>query len=75
MKRTFFNYAAILMFTGLFISTTQNVDAQSGGSAVLDSALLEAQLDYIHENTRVYNDYRAIRADIFLKIKKNVKII
>ena len=72
MKRTFFNYAAILMFTGLFISTTQNVDAQSGGSAVLDSARLEAQLDYIHENTRVYNDYRAIRADIFLKIKRNV---
>jgi hypothetical protein len=72
MKRTFFNYAAILMFTGLFISTTQTVDAQSGGSAVLDSALLEAQLDYIHENTRVYNDYRAIRADIFLKIKRNV---
>jgi len=72
MKRTFFNYAAILLFTGLFISTTQTVDAQSGASAVLDSALLEAQLDYIHENTRVYNDYRAIRSDIFLKIKRNV---
>ena len=72
MKRTFFNYATILMFTGLFISTTQTVDAQSGASAVLDSALLEAQLDYIHDNTRVYNDYRAIRADIFLKIKRNV---
>lgn len=72
MKRTFFNYAAILMFTGLFISTTQTVDAQSGASAVLDSATLEAQLDYIHDNTRVYNDFRAIRADIFLKIKRNV---
>jgi len=72
MKRTIFNYAAILLFTGLFISTTQTVDAQSGASAVLDSALLEAQLDYIHDNTRVYNDYRAIRADIFLKIKRNV---
>jgi len=72
MKRTFFNYAAILMFTGLFISTTQTVDAQAGASAILDSALLEAQLDYIHDNTRVYNNYRAIRADIFLKIKRNV---
>jgi len=72
MKRTFFKYTAILLFTGLFISMTQTVDAQSGASAVLDSALLEAQLDYIHENTRVYNDYRAIRADIFLKIKRNV---
>ena len=67
MKRTIFKNAKILLFTGLFISMLQVVDAQSGASAVLDSALLEAQLDYIHENTRVYNDYRAIRDDIFLK--------
>ncbi len=72
MKRTFLKYTAILLFSGLITSMMQTVDAQSGASAVLDSALLEAQLDYIHENTRVYNDYRAIRADIFLKIKRNV---
>ena len=73
MKRTIFKNATILLFTGLFISMIQVVDAQSGASAVLDSALLEAQLDYIHENTRVYNDYRAIRDDIFLKLRRNVK--
>jgi len=73
MKRTIFKNTAILLLTGLFISMTQAVDAQSGASAVLDSALLEAQLDYIHENTRVYNDYRAIRDDIFLKLRRNVK--
>lgn len=72
MKRTFLKSASILLLAGLFISMNQTVNAQSGASAVLDSALLEAQLEYIHENTRVYNDYRAIRADIFLKIKKNV---
>ena len=73
MKRTILKNATILLFTGLFISMLQVVDAQSGASAVLDSALLEAQLDYIHENTRVYNDYRAIRDDIFLKLRRNVK--
>jgi hypothetical protein len=72
MKKTFLNSASILLFAGLFISMIQAVNAQSGASAVLDSALLEAQLDYIHENTRVYNDFRAIRADIFLKMKRNV---
>ena len=72
MKRIFTKYTAILLFTGLFISMMHAVHAQAGAAAVLDSALLEAQLDYIHENTRVYNDYRAIRADIFLKIKRNV---
>jgi uncharacterized protein YoxC len=73
MKRIIFKNTAILLFTGLFISMNQVVDAQSGASAVLDSALLEAQLDYIHENTRVYDDYRAIRDDIFLKLRRNVK--
>jgi hypothetical protein len=73
MKRTIFKNTAILLFTGLIISMTQTVDAQSGALAVLDSALLEAQLDYVHENTRVYNDFRAIRDDIFLKLKRNVK--
>ena len=73
MKRTIFKNTAILLFTGLFISMMQVVDAQSGASAVLDSALLEAQLDYIQENTRIYNDFRAIREDIFLKLTRNVK--
>ena len=73
MKRTIFKNATILLFTGLFISMMQAVDAQSGASAVLDSALLEAQLDYIHENTRIYNDFRAIREDIFQKLRRNVK--
>ena len=72
MKRIFTKYTAILLFTGLFISMMHAVHAQAGAAAVLDSALLEAQLDYIHENTRVYNDYRAIRDDIFLKLKRNV---
>lgn len=72
MKKTFLNSASILLLAGLFISMIQTVNAQSDASAVLDSALLEAQLDYIHENTRVYNNFRAIRADIFLKMKRNV---
>ena len=72
MKKILNAFSAILLFTGLFISNTNTLHAQSGASAVLDSATLKSQLDYIHENTRVYNDYRAIRDDIFLKLKRNV---
>jgi len=72
MKKILYAFSAILLFTGLFISNTSTLHAQSGASAVLDSATLKSQLDYIHENTRVYNDYRAIRDDIFLKLKRNV---
>ena len=72
MKRTFFTCTSILLLTVLLISSSQSIYAQSGATAVLDSATLEAQLDYIHTNTRVYNDYRAIRDDIFLKLKRNM---
>lgn len=73
MKSTLLKRAALPILAGLVLSIFQTVDAQSGASAVLDTAKLDAQLDYIHENTRVYNDYRAIRDDIFLKMRRNVK--
>ena len=72
MKNTFYNCTVLLLFTGLFVSTLQPLHAQSGASAVLDSASLKEQLDFVNEKTRVYNDYRAIRDDIFLKLRGNV---
>ena len=62
---------AILLFV-LFSSVFQLARAQSGILAVQDSATLEAQMEYLHQNTRVYNNFRAIREDVFLKMKKNV---
>jgi len=32
---------------------------------------LKGQMDYIQEKTRIYEDYRAIREDMFQLIKKN----
>lgn len=50
----------------------QAMEAQSSAIlAVQDSASLQEQLDFLQENTRVYDNYRAIREDIFLKMKKN----
>ena len=72
MKRIFLNHAAIILLSGIFITIFQNLEAQAGASAVLDSASMEGQLNYVHEKTRVYNDFRAIRDDIFLKLKSNV---
>ena len=40
--------------------------------AVMDTASIQSQMDYLEERTRIYNDYRAIRDDIFLKMKSNV---
>jgi len=72
MKRTILQHAAAILLTGLFASFFQMASAQSGAIAVLDSAALETQLEYIQSNTRIYENFRAIREDIFLKLKGNV---
>jgi hypothetical protein len=60
----------VLLF--LITSVSPSLKAQSNTIiAVLDSATFEAQLEFIHERTRVYNDFRAIREDVFLKMKLN----
>jgi hypothetical protein len=73
MKTKLLYQIFLLLAWSLFFSYNQSLHAQSGALAVQDSARLEAQLDYILENTRVYNDYRAIREDVYLKLMRNVK--
>jgi len=72
MKKTLLPKAAAILLFILLASFTQKSHAQSGILAVLDSATLENQLEYVHSNTRVYNNFRAIREDVFLKMKNNV---
>ena len=64
--------AAMLLTGCLFLlSGLQPSVAQYSMPEVMDTARLEGQLDYIHERTRIYNDYRAIREDIFQRMKRN----
>jgi hypothetical protein len=72
MKKDFLTCAAALLLTAVFMSNTQSLHGQSGATEVLDSASIEDQMVYIYEKTRIYNDYRAIREDIFQKLKGNV---
>jgi preprotein translocase subunit SecF len=72
MKRFFYYRAAALLIAGMYIFMSQPVRAQSGVVEFMDSTSMEAQLDYIQQRTRVYNDYRAIREDVFQKLKRNV---
>lgn len=72
MKNMILKNAAAILLMGLLSCPFQRADAQTGAIAVLDSATLEAQMEYIHQNTRVYNNFRAVREDIFLKMKGNV---
>jgi preprotein translocase subunit SecF len=64
--------AIVLAVLCLLINSQQTLSAQYTMPAVMDSSSLESQLDYIQDRTRIYNDFRAIREDIFQKMKKNV---
>lgn len=40
---------------------------------ILEKGTLKEQMDYLQERTRIYNDFRAIREDMFQKIKSNAQ--
>jgi hypothetical protein len=61
-----------LMLFLIVISIAPSLTAQSEAIlAVLDSASFDTQLEYVHNRTRVYDGFRAIREDVFQKVKRN----
>ena len=50
---------------------TYYTQAQTSMPEILDTATLQQQLDYMKERMNIYNGYRAVRDDIFLKMNKN----
>jgi uncharacterized protein YdaL len=56
----------------LFLCGTLSIYAQYSMPQEMDTASLRSQLDYIEERTRIYNDFRAVREDIFQKMKDNI---
>ena len=53
------------------LSSIYCTQAQTSTPRVLDTATLQQQLDYMQERMNIYNGYRAVRDDIFLKMNKN----
>jgi len=68
MKKMQIRYALILVLLAIsFIKT----EAQALPDVFLNNSLRE-QLNYLDEHTKIYDNYRAIREDMFQKIKGNV---
>jgi len=61
----------VLVIIILSISGIYCTQAQTSMPEVLDTATLQQQLDYMEERMNIYNGYRAVRDDIFLKMNKN----
>lgn len=53
------------------LSVSLNAASQTGFPEVLNTGTLKEQMTYIEEKTRIYEDFRAIREDMFQKIKSN----
>jgi len=70
MKKTRLITQIFAIAFGIFFSSL-NVSGQSSALAVQDTATLEQQFKYILDKTRIYEDYRAIRNDVYLKMQNN----
>jgi hypothetical protein len=53
------------------VSTSTRGVSQTVMPEVLVKGTLQEQMNYLDEKTRIYDDYRAIREDMFQKIKNN----
>ncbi|MBL7112439.1 MAG: hypothetical protein ISS19_10930 [Bacteroidales bacterium] len=62
---------AIIILICLSGYTGSQVYAQGSMPEALDTGTMQEQFDYLEERTRIYNDFRAIREDMFQKIKSN----
>jgi len=61
-------FSIIISILSIFFLPAQD---QPRTPEIMSNGTLEEQLEYIHQRTNIYNNYRAIREDIFLNLKKN----
>lgn len=68
MTKPFLRFTGIII---LFLTVYVNGLGQSAIPEILEQGTLREQMDYIEERTRIYENYRAIREDMFQMIKRN----
>ncbi len=64
------NFKNILAFSAIFF-TVINANGQTSMPAELSSSPIEEQIQYVEKHTRIYDNFRAIREDIYQKINGN----
>lgn len=69
MSKPQFRY---LLISSMLFLAFMNVKGQTTMPDVLYKNSMKEQLNYIEEKTRIYENYRAIREDMFQKLKGNI---
>jgi hypothetical protein len=70
MKHLQIRFALILAV--LIITVTKMAGQTTGMPDVFQVNSLKDQLNYLDEHTKIYDNFRAIREDMFQKVKKNI---
>jgi hypothetical protein len=72
MKITIQPQIRVALIIALFLVIPLSVTGQTAMPEALSDSTLKDQLNYIQVHTLIYENYRAIREDMFQKIKNNV---
>jgi hypothetical protein len=72
MKEMYKSQFRFILVTSMFFLVFISVKGQTTMPEVLIKNSMKEQLNYIEEKTRIYENYRAIREDMFQKIKGNI---
>jgi hypothetical protein len=64
-------YKYILIFASMLMVVTR-VSAQNDLPEELTKSSIKEQIKYLEERTRIYENYRAVREDMFQKINQNI---
>jgi len=62
-----------LLIVAVMLSAVINGNSQNVMPEELNSSSIDGQIKYLEEKTRIYENYRAIREDMFQKINKNIR--
>jgi hypothetical protein len=61
-----------LLLLSVFVFAVSAATGQTRMPVELDSSAIRSQIDYVQSHTRIYENYRAIREDIYQKLNRNI---
>lgn len=65
------NYKIVLIFVALIVAA-ESGKSQTGVPVELTGNALKEQIKYLEEHTRIYENYRAIREDMYQRLNTNI---
>ena len=72
MKELYYSHNRFALIFAFLVMVIIKIDGQTIMPDELNKNSLKEQMNYIEEHTRIYENYRAIREDIFQKLVVNV---